>query len=145
MKQFSVPQFIDVEPKVIGPVTVRQFIMFIVGGLFIFLSYKLADFALFIIEAIIIAGLVVVFAFLKINGRPFHLFLLSFLHALTRPKVRVWKKTELEVKKTVKAEPEEAAGPKIAKPLFRRPAEISELALLVDTGGAYQTTEDTEK
>ncbi|KKS92044.1 MAG: hypothetical protein UV69_C0039G0006, partial [Parcubacteria group bacterium GW2011_GWE2_43_12] len=32
MQQFVVPQFIDVEDKIIGPITVRQFIIIMVGG-----------------------------------------------------------------------------------------------------------------
>ena len=33
MQQFTVPQFIDVEPKIIGPITTRQFLIFLAAGL----------------------------------------------------------------------------------------------------------------
>ena len=49
MEQFTVPQFIDVEDKVIGPITVRQFIILLFGGGFIFIAYRLSDFVLFLI------------------------------------------------------------------------------------------------
>ncbi len=71
MPQFIVPQFIDVEDKIIGPITTRQFIMGIGAGLFIFLSYRFADLSLFIILAVLIFGFYVLIAFIKVNGSPF--------------------------------------------------------------------------
>ena len=50
MQQFVVPQFIDVEDKVIGPVTVRQFLILLVGGGVLFIAYRLSDFTLFLID-----------------------------------------------------------------------------------------------
>ena len=52
-QRFIVPQFIDAEDKILGPITVRQFIIMIVGGLLIFAAYKLADFGLFLLEAFV--------------------------------------------------------------------------------------------
>ena len=49
MQQFTVPQFIDVEDKILGPISVRQFLIMLGGGLFAFVAYKVADFALFIV------------------------------------------------------------------------------------------------
>lgn len=40
MQQFLVPQFIDVENKIIGPLTVRQFVIFLIAAGFIFLVLK---------------------------------------------------------------------------------------------------------
>jgi len=79
MQQFVVPQFIDVENKIIGPITTRQFVIFLVGALFIGAAYKLFDFALFITVGILILGICGIFAFGRINGRPFHYFLLNLI------------------------------------------------------------------
>jgi len=92
MQQFVVPQFIDVEDKVIGPITVRQFIIMLVGGGLIFIAYKLADFALFLLEFVLIAAVTFIIAFIKINGRPIHYFLLNIIQTSRRPRVRVWQK-----------------------------------------------------
>jgi len=48
MDQFVVPQFIDVEDKIFGPVTTRQFVILLIAGLIIFIAFKLADITLFI-------------------------------------------------------------------------------------------------
>jgi hypothetical protein len=45
--RYAVPQFIDAEDKILGPLTTRQFVtMLSVVGI-IFVTYKLADFLLF--------------------------------------------------------------------------------------------------
>ena len=90
MRQFTVPQFIDVEDKIIGPITVRQFLLLVVGGLIIFLEFKLSDIALFIILAIPTFTVVAVFAFVKINSVAFHYFMLNMIQTLKKPKLRVW-------------------------------------------------------
>jgi len=79
MQQFVVPQFIDVEDKIIGPLTVRQFIIIIAGGFMLFLEFRLADFGLFILEGLVTIFIVALFAFFKVNGMPFHFFLVNFM------------------------------------------------------------------
>lgn len=137
MQQVVVPQFLDVEDKIIGPVTVRQFIEMVVGGLIILLFYQLFTFPVFVVLALIIMGLTLVIAFVKINGQPFHLFLLNFIQTLKSPKLKVWKKyySANELKE------EKNKEPVIAPPQLRAPiptSKISEIALMVDTGGIYQ-------
>src|SRR3989344_957109 len=90
MEQFVVPQFIDVEDKVIGPITVRQFIILLVGAGFIFIAYKLSDFILFLIEFVVLASLTFSVAFIKVNGKPVHYLILNVIQTLRRPWVRVW-------------------------------------------------------
>ena len=82
MQQFVVPQFIDVEDKVIGPITVRQFIILLAGGGLIVIAYKLSDFALFLLQFVIFSFLTVAVAFIKINGRPIHYFLLNVISSI---------------------------------------------------------------
>ncbi|MFH2104922.1 MAG: PrgI family protein [Parcubacteria group bacterium] len=88
--QFAVPQFIEVEDKVIGPLTVRQFLYMVAGGVFLLIAWSLADISLFIVLALIVVVIVVTFSFVKINGRPFQVFLISFIYFHTNPRLRVW-------------------------------------------------------
>ena len=139
MDQFTVPQFIDVEDKIFGPITTRQFIIMLTGGLLIFLAYRLADFLLFIFLLILLGGLTLILAFIKINGQAFHYFLLNLVQTLRRPSRRVWNKiyTDSEIKEIMaqreKVEVEE-------KPFAKKVAhtKIRDLSLLVNTGGYYQ-------
>ncbi|MBU1178535.1 PrgI family protein [Patescibacteria group bacterium] len=88
--QYAVPQFIEVEDKVIGPLTVRQFLYMVIGGVMLLIIWSLADLSLFIILALIVVIVVVAFSFVKINGRPFQIFLLSIIHYFSNPRLRVW-------------------------------------------------------
>ena len=92
MNQFTVPQFIDVEDKIFGPVTTRQFVILLVAGLSIFVAYKLADMALFIFFLALIGGLALTIAFVKVNGQAFHYFVLNIFQTLRRPSRRIWRK-----------------------------------------------------
>lgn len=139
MQQFVVPQFIDVEDKVIGPITVRQFIVLLVGGGFVFIAYKLTDFVLFLIEMVVIMLFTFVIAFIKINGRPIHYFLLNVLQTSRRPHVRIWQKLfsnfQLKQYATGEIAPAEVA---IKIKNHVRASRLAEMALIVDTGGVYQ-------
>lgn len=142
--RFIVPQFIDSEDKIWGPVTVRQFVIVLVGGLFLFIAYRAADFTLFIFEAIIILALVGLFAFYKVNGRPFHVFFLNVIQTLRKPRVRVWKK-DLEKHPEAKEKKDKADDFIVPKKVFVSNKKLSELSLIVDTGGAYKGERDANE
>ncbi len=140
MQQFTIPQFIDVEDKIIGPITTRQFIIILIASIVSGVAYKLADFALFITITLVVFGIGGVFAFLKINGQNFHLFILNLVQTLKKPKIRIWNnrlgktKSELNWKKEEEIKKIEVT-PK--KPVYPK-SKLAELSLIVDTGGAYK-------
>ena len=146
MPQFVVPQFIDVEDKIIGPITVKQFIMGVVAGLFFFLAYKFADTALFIIEALLILGIYILLAFVKFNGRPFYMFSLSVLRSILRPSLRAWMKGSAPNPIQIsKKEASSDSGPIIPHKARPGASTLSSLSLLVDTGGKYRPEEILKK
>ena len=135
--RYIVPQFIDVEDKIFGPVTVRQFLILTVGGLFIFISFKLSDFSLFVFLTFIIAGLAVVIAFVKVNGKKFHVFFLDMLNFLFKtPKLSIWQKKENTIK-TIEIKEKEIIDDYYFNPKDLPRTKLSEISLVVDTGGAY--------
>jgi len=91
--QFNVPQFLEVEDKVIGPLTLKQFGYLGAAGAVIFLAYNYAPtFIIFIFITIPIALFALALAFLRINGRPFISFLSSFVSYTLKPKLYIWRK-----------------------------------------------------
>ena len=100
MEQFVVPQFIDVEDKIFGPITTRQFIILLTAGLLLFIIFKLADIVLFIFLAVLLGGLALVVAFVRINGQSFHYFLLNIVQTIRRPSRRLWYKSYTKVELT---------------------------------------------
>ncbi len=149
MQQFTVPQFIDVEDKIIGPLTTRQFIIMLVAFMIVVISYKLCDFTLFVLIVVLTFGIAGIFAFLKINGRPFHLFVINFIQTTKKAKLRVWNNS-LNVKLDLKEVEEEESTEQINKIVLtqKKPyikSRLSELSLIVDTQGAYKGGERVEK
>jgi hypothetical protein len=90
--RYQVPQFIEIEDKVIGPLTIKQFI-YLVGGAgmaFIVYTYVYIYIALPLIAGII--GLSLALAFYKINNKPFIDFLESAFLFYTKQNLYIWKK-----------------------------------------------------
>ncbi len=139
MQQFVVPQFIDVEDKIFGPITTRQFLILLSAGGTLFLCFKYLDLVLFAIAAFILGGLALIFAFYKPNGQLFHYFLLNIVQTNSKPKLRIWRKDptreELEYLRKLGTEIKAEVAP--AKKEIHR-AHIKNLALIVNTGGYYK-------
>ncbi|MBU1039039.1 PrgI family protein [Patescibacteria group bacterium] len=144
MKQFVVPQFIDIEDKIFGPITSRQFIILMIGGFLVFAEFKLFDFALFLLLGIITAGLSIIFSFVKVNGMPVHYFLLNLFQGIKQPKERIWRKeiNEEDLKKAVRRPVVMPAKVSLSSKQPFNKSRLQELVLMVDTGGAYNPEED---
>jgi uncharacterized BrkB/YihY/UPF0761 family membrane protein len=69
--QFQVPQFIDTEDKIVGPLSLRQFGFIAAGGILSAILYFSVEPWLWVIGSIIIFGAAIALAFVKIEGRPF--------------------------------------------------------------------------
>ncbi|HRY63668.1 MAG TPA: PrgI family protein [Patescibacteria group bacterium] len=141
MEQFVAPQFIDVEDKIIGPITTRQFVMIIIGGIICFVAQKLLDTISFAIVSLLVVMAIILFGFIKINGRNFYDFAKSWMEVLRRPRVRVWYKqvSLAEVISQRKKENQPVVQTDFTpsrKTLLSK--HLSELSLIVDTGGRYK-------
>ena len=91
--RFSVPQFIDVEDKIVGQLTLKQ-IIFLGGGIGItFIMWRMFGFFL----AVLIGGpflfLAFALAFVKVNNRPFITVVYAAFFYVLRGKLYLWKKT----------------------------------------------------
>ena len=138
MNQFTVPQFIDVEDKIFGPITTRQFLILMVAGMLLFIVYKLADQSLFIFGLVTIGGFATILAFAKINGQSFHYFILNIVQTARRPSLRIWNRlySDIELKELIKPRVVEQTE-HIAHHQVNS-AKIRDLSLLVNTGGYYK-------
>ncbi|MCX6778913.1 MAG: PrgI family protein [Candidatus Magasanikbacteria bacterium] len=143
MYQFTVPQFIEVEDKILGPITVRQFIILLIDGIFLAIAWKLSDLALFIVFLVLFGGLGLILAFVKINGQPFHYFLLNFLQTMRKPTLRVWQRkfSNRELMSLATTEKETPPPPRAYKEAIST-SRLSEMILVVDTGGRYTPDEE---
>lgn len=72
--QFSVPQFTDVEDRIVAGLTLKQFGMVFGAGALIFAFYSLTKSIVVVVFAtLLIGGPALVLAFGKVNGRPIYM------------------------------------------------------------------------
>ncbi len=131
MTQYQVPQFVDLEDRIIGPLTLKQFLYLAFAGAILFVLWFLLAFYVWIIIAIPVVAAASAFAFLKINDRPFVYFFLSFIKYFTKPKLYIFSTiTKEALEKTpaiIKETPTETTEQKVAH------SKLKELALNLDT------------
>ena len=108
--QFKVPQFIDIEDKLFGPFTFRQFAYLAGGAGMIFVVYKLLPFWAAILFIIPIATLALALTFYKINNKPFIYYLQAGISYAFGDKLYVWK--QRLIKPTLKKEASVPVPPK---------------------------------
>src|SRR3989344_3658356 len=95
MQQFQVPQFIEVEDKIFGPLTTKQFFYLLGGGGITFLLwFFIGSFFIFMIFATPVVAFSVSLAFVKVNGRPFLDTVANFFGYITRPRLFLWQKQD---------------------------------------------------
>ena len=91
--QYQVPQFIDVEDKIFGPLTIRQFFYLLGGAAFIFILYAFVQLWAVIILGVPIAAFSLALAFLKIDGIPFIKVVSNAFNFTTGKRLYLWKKS----------------------------------------------------
>src|SRR3989344_3672620 len=91
--QFQVPQFIEVEDKIFGPLTFKQFI-YIGGGLGAsYILFRVLPIYLAAPLIAVVGGLAAGLAFFQFNGRPFIVGLENGFYFLLRSKLYLWNNT----------------------------------------------------
>lgn len=98
--QFKVPQFLDIEDKIFGPFTFRQFIYLAGGAGICFVIYKLLGFLLSFIPIALIAAFVIALTFYRPNNKPFINMLEAGFKYLIQDKLYIWKRRKKESSET---------------------------------------------
>lgn len=134
--RFKVPQNIDMPDRILGPLTMLQFIYAVIGGGAAYVCYMSLPSPIGLFLAIIIALFTLSMIFLKVNERPFLVFLFSLIKFISSPKQRVWEKGQnsdirVEIYKSNKAD----SGPHIQRKNISH-EDISRIAHRVDTGAS---------
>lgn len=111
MQQFQIPQFINIEDKVIGPLTIKQFLWLLAGGGICFVLWTALPLIIFLMLGIPVAILFLGLAFLKIHGRPFIYFITSAIAYFFRPKMLLFNKPQKKQRKVFEEEVVEKEKP----------------------------------
>jgi len=105
--RFQVPQFIEIEDKIFGPLTFKQFIYLIGGGGGVFVLYALLPLWLAIIFGIPVAIFSLALAFYKVNNQPFIKVVENAFYYLISNKLYLWKKREAKAAPALAAQKKE--------------------------------------
>lgn len=110
--EYQVPQFIDVEDKIFGPLTLSQFV-YLAGGVGLCAGLLLyVPFLLGVLLAIPVGAFTVALAFYKLNGKPFASILESGIAYYLSRRLYLWKK-EPKQEETVAPIERKAVSPKL--------------------------------
>lgn len=139
--RYQVPQFIEVEDKIFGPLTIKQFVYVVGGAGFSFVLWRFLPFFIAILLIIPVAGFAVALAFYKINDRPFIIIVENAVRYFLNSKLYLWEKRDPKKEKVVAANPEtrKMAVPKLSE------SKLKDLAWSLDIKENLNPTTNEEK
>jgi len=127
--QFKVPQFLDIEDKIFGPFTFKQFAYLAGGAGLCFVLYRAMGLLLGAIPIFFIAGLSIALTFLRPNNKPFINILEAGFKYTMQNKLYIWKRRELSAAQRIKETPT-VENPQIGAKLGR--SKLRDLAWSLD-------------
>lgn len=92
MAQYEVPQFIERETRILGPLTMRQFLSVTGLGLGLAILYTQLPFNIFLALAALILSVALPLIFITFNGRPLMSVIGSMLTFFLVPQTYVWQR-----------------------------------------------------
>lgn len=92
--QFQVPQYIDVEDRIVGPLTLKQFFYIATGFLTIFITFFVLTTWLWLITSVIVGTASLSFALVKYNGRPLMTVTVAGLRYYMGGRTYTWQKSD---------------------------------------------------
>jgi len=139
----NVPQFIDVEDKIVGPLTAKQLGWMIGMGVMLLILWKMAPKPVFFIVGIPLAILLVAMAFYRPYGQPLGSFIIFGILYFFRPKVYFWKRSGQKAAQIPQRVPANNAN-QLPQEKHISSESLSDLAQLLDSEG-MQYNKEVEK
>ncbi len=137
--QYKVPQDVQREDTIIGPITIKQLGILGGGGAVAYVIYvslvKTYFWQVWLPPVVIVAGITLAFAFLKIHNLPFHKFLMNFIEYHILPKQRIWIQGTATPFISSFDQPKEVKKEKKQKMEKKKQKSLEELTDIVDTHG----------
>lgn len=148
--QFKVPQDVQREDTIIGPITLKQLIILGVGGgiaYAIYVSLSKTYYAeIYLPPVAIVAALTLAFAFLKVYSLPFHEFLMHFIEYHLLPKQRIWIQGAGYPLFLVTTEKKKEAKKVVdQKNIAKKQRSLAQLTKVLDTSGQSEIEENAQE
>lgn len=98
---FNVPQFIDVEDKIAGPLTWRQLLWMIGLGAILLVLFNVLEQGMFVVVSVPIVLIFAALAFYRPNNQPLIVYVMYAFSFLFHPKVALWERPVARLPKKV--------------------------------------------
>ncbi|MBU6214319.1 PrgI family protein [Patescibacteria group bacterium] len=92
--EYQVPQFIEAEDKIVGPLTFKQFLYLGGAAGICVISFLYLNILLAVLIALPVIGLAAALAFYKVNGKPFIEVLEAGFNYFIGAKLFLWRRNE---------------------------------------------------
>ncbi|MBI1834156.1 MAG: PrgI family protein [Candidatus Andersenbacteria bacterium] len=92
--RYQVPQFVDIEDKILGPLTLKQFLMYVAAALTLVPVFLFSDLALFFSAAFPVLGIAAAFAHWKVNGKSLASTVSSAFRFYSSGQLYIWQRTK---------------------------------------------------
>ncbi len=96
--QFKVPQFLEIEDKIFGPFTFKEFVYLAGGAGLCFMIYRLLGFWLGAIPILAVGGFSLALTFYKPNSKPFIEMVEAGFNYFTKDKLYIWERRKDTIK-----------------------------------------------
>ena len=103
--RYQVPQFIEVEDKIFGPLTLKQFIYLAGGAGLSFILWRLLPLFIALLAIIPVVGLSTALAFYRVNNRPFLNLIEYAINYLFNNKLYLWETKKVQKKRGEEPKP----------------------------------------
>jgi len=128
---FNVPQYIDIEDKVVGPLTAKQLGWLGAAGVIMVVMWTMLDFAAFIIASIFVLVVFGGLAFYKPYNQPLANLITAGIFYITRPKIYIWKRMPMNIKTPKKVQPKKNLPDRLAPKIISQ-EKIEEISRILD-------------
>lgn len=134
--QFQVPQNIAMEDRIVGPLTIMQFAIVVIGGGISFFFLNLGGLPGWMSKGIggFFALLTILLAMGKFNDQPLYRFFRFLIAYVVTPKTRVWRKSGREVN-LIKPSSQVVKGQVRTTSKNISKADVARLAVVLDSRG----------
>ncbi len=134
--QYAVPQFVNIEDRIVGPLTGKQVLYLLIGGATLLIFFTFFDLIFFAPVALVIIPATLIFAFYKPKGRTVATYILVTFNYFTIPRSYIWRR-EPGVVKFKRSQKKQAGSRPMKENVSRN--RLRELAWVLDTSQSVGT------
>lgn len=147
MGQYKVPQNVESEDKLVGPLSMKQFIYAIIGIGWGFLIWRIlqpggtAAIPIMILLIVPVSGFMMMLAFGRREEQSFENYLIALIRFQVVPRKRIWLKDDYKGEVIIDAPPPPKPKVMTSADLDKVHSRLQQLALVVDTRGHVKSSD----